>query len=131
MFWPSMFIAQEPPILSRQKRRKVSVESTSFLILIQKAQNCTHPANSLIKTGICWGTACHDRVDEANARFLRERGILLYVRRARVIPEGASIVVSRSQTNEIRSLFLFVLDDDLLICSLTSLHSGLTALQGF
>jgi len=29
-------------------------------------------------------------------------------------------LVSRSQTNKIRSLFLFVLDDDLLICSLIS-----------
>jgi len=31
-----------------------------------------------------------------------------------------TMVVSRSQTNKIRSLFLFVLDDDLLICSLIS-----------
>jgi hypothetical protein len=29
-------------------------------------------------------------------------------------------VVSRSQTNKIRSLFLFVVNDDLLICSLIS-----------
>ena len=29
-------------------------------------------------------------------------------------------LVSRSQANKIRSLFLFVLDDDLLICSLIS-----------
>ena len=31
---PSMFIAQEPQIPSRQDRRKVSVGSISFLILI-------------------------------------------------------------------------------------------------
>jgi hypothetical protein len=28
-----------------------------------------------------------------------------------------TMIVSRSQTNKIRSLFLFVLDDDLLICN--------------
>ena len=35
---PSMFIAQEPQMPSRQERRKVSVGSTSFLILISASR---------------------------------------------------------------------------------------------
>ena len=35
---PSMFIAQEPQIPSRQERRKVSVGSISFLILISASR---------------------------------------------------------------------------------------------
>ena len=35
---PSTFMAQEPQIPSRQLRRKVSVESTSFLILLRASK---------------------------------------------------------------------------------------------
>ena len=35
---PSMFMAQEPHTPSRQERRKVRVESTSFLILISASR---------------------------------------------------------------------------------------------
>ena len=35
---PSMFMAQEPQTPSRQERRKVRVESTSFLILIRASR---------------------------------------------------------------------------------------------
>ena len=37
-FLPSMFIAQEPQMPSRQERRKVNVVSTSFLILISASR---------------------------------------------------------------------------------------------
>jgi len=40
--------------------------------------------NSFIKTGFCWGTACHDRGDDANARFPRANGVLLLVAVRRV-----------------------------------------------
>ena len=35
---PSMFMAQEPHTPSRQERRKVSVESISFLILMSASR---------------------------------------------------------------------------------------------
>ena len=35
---PSMFIEQEPQMPSRQERRKVSVESISFLILMRASR---------------------------------------------------------------------------------------------
>ena len=35
---PSMFIAQDPQMPSRQERRKVSVGSISFLILIRASR---------------------------------------------------------------------------------------------
>jgi hypothetical protein len=38
VFTPSMFMAQEPQMPSRQERRKVSVASTSFLILISASR---------------------------------------------------------------------------------------------
>ena len=38
MFMPSMFIAHEPQMPSRQERRKVSVGSISFLILISASR---------------------------------------------------------------------------------------------
>jgi hypothetical protein len=38
VFWPLMFIAQEPHMPSRQDLRKVSVESISFLILIRASR---------------------------------------------------------------------------------------------
>ena len=37
-FLPSMFIAQEPQMPSRQERRKLKVESTSFLILMSASR---------------------------------------------------------------------------------------------
>ncbi len=37
-FVPSMFIEHEPQTPSRQERRKVSVESISFLILIKASR---------------------------------------------------------------------------------------------
>ena len=37
-FVPSMFIEHEPQMPSRQERRKVSVESISFLILISASR---------------------------------------------------------------------------------------------
>ena len=37
---PSMFIAQDPQMPSRQDRLKVSVESTSFLIFIKASSTC-------------------------------------------------------------------------------------------
>ena len=42
VFVPSMFIEHEPQMPSRQERRKVSVGSTSFLILIN-ASNTMGP----------------------------------------------------------------------------------------
>lgn len=41
-FWPSMFIAQDPQMPSRQERRNVKVGSISFLILI-RASNTIGP----------------------------------------------------------------------------------------
>ena len=38
VFTPSMFIAQEPQMPSRQERRKASVGSISFLILISASR---------------------------------------------------------------------------------------------
>lgn len=66
--------------------------------------------NSFIKTGFCWGTACHDRADDANARFPRAReGLLVAVRRACMVqgqvvdgrpvsdPRSADEIISQSQ----------------------------------
>ena len=45
---PSMFMAQEPQTPSRQERRKVSVESTSFLILMRASRTIgPHSARSI------------------------------------------------------------------------------------
>ena len=38
-FLPSMFMAQEPQMPSRQERRKLKVGSISFLILISASEN--------------------------------------------------------------------------------------------
>ena len=52
--------------------------------------------NSFIKTGFCWGTACHDRADDANARFPRAReGLLVAVRRACMVQGQVVDVVGR------------------------------------
>lgn len=42
VFWPLMFMAQEPQIPSRQDRRKVSVGSISFLILMRASRIYEH-----------------------------------------------------------------------------------------
>ena len=40
VFWPLMFMAQEPQIPSRHDRRKVRVGSISFLILMSASRIC-------------------------------------------------------------------------------------------
>ncbi len=45
-FLPSMFMAHEPQMPSRQERRKLKVESISFLILIS-ASNTMGPQASM------------------------------------------------------------------------------------
>ena len=45
--------------------------------ILQRTQR--YILNSFIKTGFGWATACHDRADDANARFPRVREVLLVV----------------------------------------------------
>jgi len=50
---PSMFIAQEPQIPSRQERRKVRVGSTSFLILISASRTIgPHASRSISNVSV-------------------------------------------------------------------------------
>ena len=43
VFWPLMFMAHEPQMPSRHERRKVSVGSISFLILMRASSTCMPP----------------------------------------------------------------------------------------
>jgi hypothetical protein len=49
---PSMFIAQDPQIPSRQERRKVSVGSISFLILISASRTIGPQVSMSTEVGV-------------------------------------------------------------------------------
>lgn len=64
--------------------------------------------NSFIKTGFCWGTACHDRADDANARFFRLRDVLLVaVRRACMVARQRWFRIQvRKESNQSKPSYL-------------------------
>lgn len=74
--------------------RRDSVHVPSYIVtLLKQAHRIAHTQryilNSFIKTGFCCGTACHERADDANARLLSEKGLLLLAaRRACIVLRG-------------------------------------------
>lgn len=52
VFWPSIFIAHEPQIPSRQERRKVRVGSRSFFILMRASKTFSFTLVQLKRTKV-------------------------------------------------------------------------------